>query len=209
MNTSDTPGSFTNNDGLANDDINATLERYLSYISALARKELPGTLGHCDSDDLVQNSLIKIWFILLVHGIDHPEAYIRRVVRNEMIDMARRYKPYQYLMSDDEGELCQGKALMTPGSEFGNPEDVVLQKEAVRERLNSMIDAMGTLRPRQKLATTCAIQDTARDIPEVEEVLEDSEIGDGVSWSQDRREKQRLQASLPPARRKLKKYMDL
>lgn len=80
------------------------------------------------------------------------------------------------------------------------------EKEALRERVNALIDVIHELHPRQKLAATCALQDCARDVPAMRETLREREM-DGEGWSQDEYERHLLQSSLSPARRKLKRLL--
>ncbi len=206
MATSNWPGPSAYDDDPGGDEINSFLECYLPYILALARGEIPGLFGYADSDDLAQDVLIKLWRVLLDHAIESPVAYIRRAVHNEKVGMARRYRPYHYLVRDEEGEVRQGDVMVAPGEAFKNPEEVYIEKEALRERVNALIDGIHKLHPRQKLAATCAMQDCARDVPAMRETLREREM-DGEGWSEDEYERHLLQSSFSPARRKLKRLL--
>ena len=208
MATSNWPGPSAYDDDPGGDEINSFLESYHSYILALARGEIPGLFGYYDSDDLAQDVLIKLWRVLLDHAIEFPGSYIRRSVHNEKVGLVRKHRPYQYLVRDEEGEIRQGEAMVTNSEVFKNPEEAYLEKEALQERLNTLMAVVDDrLHPRQKLAATCAMQDLARDVPDMRETLREREM-DGEGWPEDEYERHLLQSSFSPARRNLKRLLE-
>ncbi len=208
MATSNWPGPSAYDDDPGGDEINSFLESYHSYILALARGEIPGLFGYYDSDDLAQDMLFKLWRVLLDHAIESPGAYIRRAVHNEKVGLVRKHRPYQYLVRDEEGEIWQGDVMVAPGEAFKSPEEAYIEKETLRDRLNALIDVVNDrLHPRQKLAATCAMQDLARDVPDMRETLREREM-DGEGWPEDEYERHLLQSSFSPVRRKLKRLLE-
>src|SRR5438045_26854 len=77
-------------------NIDELLSKYISYIQDLVRKEFSQNIGPADCDDLVQDSLIKIWLILRGTTLTNPKAYIKRVVHTVVVDMVRKFKPHLY-----------------------------------------------------------------------------------------------------------------
>lgn len=194
--------------GPYDDDVEEFLENMFFYVCAAARREFPCGVGLYDTDDLVQEVLIKLWLITRKQAITSPKAYVRQVVRNEKIDLLRRDKPYTTLPVNEDGEICQGKVLLMGDEEYGSPEKMVVEKEALSERVSELRDVIAKLYPRQKLASLYRLKREA-DVPELEGMFGEDWV-DAEEWLEvDEYERQLLNSSYSPVRRKLAKRMNV
>src|SRR6185312_1594277 len=89
------------------------------------------------------------------------KAYIRAIVRSEVIDMVRIAKRHASasLPLDEDGELDQGRLLTTPSEGMQDPAYEVEQKEIDADILAHIVNEIVNLPPRQQYAAICAIKD--------------------------------------------------
>ncbi len=195
---------------LAHDFANEFLEQHDEYIKMLVWKKVQRSapshwIGDLEIDELVQRVRIKLWQALQKGTINNPRAYIQRVVDTVTIDVMRRYRRVLPLMRDEEGELYQGKLLIMPGKGMQDPADELEQKEAEIEALQRLIAAVRTLPPCQQYATICALKDRFDDLRKLVSAFKDLGIDiEKVCWPTERRDVQRLRASLSFSKRKLR-----
>src|SRR5438876_10781810 len=83
---------------IPNSDVNEILEHYDSFIRMLARKNMPRSITSADvidldMDELVQITRLKLWLALEKQDIRNMNAYIRRIVYNEAVNMVRQHNP--------------------------------------------------------------------------------------------------------------------
>src|SRR5712691_4050411 len=98
MDTSDLDGISAY---VSDSDIVEFLYLHLSYVHVLARQVFSRSVGPWDSDDLAQESLLKLLLTLRRTPITSPTAYIKRVVHSQAIDIVRKHKPDQPLLTDE------------------------------------------------------------------------------------------------------------
>lgn len=178
------------------------VQTYTQFVYDVARQIFPCSTGYVDSDDLAQESLLKLHLASQKMSIISPKAYIRQLVCRQAIDMWRKDKRHLHSTMDDEGELCQGKPIVSMSGEYANPEEIVVEREKLKEAVEAVIEVVSGLHQRQKLAAACTLHSRA-DIPELEESLSAIGIDRTVKWSEDGVEKQKLQSSYAPVRKKL------
>ena len=205
MTTSNLPGPSPYDNDLGLDEM---LE-YYDYILALARRQGPGSIGPIDSDDVAQEAFIKLWTVSQKQPIENPKAYIRRIVHTVEVDLVRKFKPqlYQALPIDEDGEIQEGKLVVTPGTELGDPETILEEKEAVEELMGELVAVVSELRPRQMHSTICTLKDRVDDLIQFTDALRENGIDSELEWPLEKAERQRLQASYSPAKRKLASNM--
>ena len=174
---------------------------YADFVYAVARQEFLCSVGYVDSDDLAQESLLKLHLIPQKETINCPRSYIRQLVHRQAIDMRRKDKAHQLIVTDDEGELQQGKAIVSMSEEYANPEDILIEKEKLKEALAVVVEVLGKLQPRQKLAAACTLH-SRTDMPELQEYLFTIGSGSPAIWPESAAEKQKLQSSYAPVRKK-------
>jgi DNA-directed RNA polymerase specialized sigma24 family protein len=190
------------------DFVNAFLEQYDPYIQMLVRKKLQRAstwVSDLEFDELTQRVRIKLWHTLQKGTINNPGAYIQRVVDTVTSDVMRRYRLVLPLMRDEEGELYQGNLLILPGKGMQNPAEELEQKEEELEALQRLIAAVLTLPPCQRYATICTLKDRFDDLRALVNAFKDPGIDiEEVRWPTERKDVQRLRASLSFSRRKLR-----
>lgn len=190
--------------------IGAILEQYNSYIVALAWKSIPRNVILPDNlsnavDELAQSVRIKLWLIARKQSILHPKAYIRRIVRNEVVNIVRQYKPLSSLPINEEGELYQGNLLISLGEGMHDPLEEVEQEEVIEHHIALTVEIVQKLPPRQQRAMICSLKDRANDTLRLIEALRCRKVNiESMDWPEEKEDVQRLKASLPTVREKLR-----
>ena len=190
--------------------LNECVEKYFPLILALARKAVPNNIGPVDSDDVAQEAFIKLLLISEKQPIKSHNAYIRRIVHTIVVDSLRKFKPHLYhaLPIDEEGEIREGNLIVTQSAELGDPEVIFEQKEAVEELMDELMDVVSELRPRQMHSTICTLKDRVDDLIQFVDALQEKGIDSELQWPLGKTERQRLQASYSPAKRKVAGFLD-
>ena len=182
------------------------MARLYPYIDAFVRRMARGTkIADLDLeiDDLIQVTLIKLWLRLKQRRIENPEAYIKSIVRNELIDMLRQHKPTVSLPVDGEGELYTGTVMVTPQAGMADPADEVEQEETVAALAANIADAVLSLPARQRQAMLSLLAERIDDVPQLVEAFNQRQVDVVAQWPEDKLERQRLLASLSVARKKV------
>jgi len=205
MTVSNLPGTspYDNDSG-----IDEMLE-YYEYILAVTWRQVPSNIGPIDSEDVAQEAFMKLWIISQKQPIENPKAYIRRIVHTAVVDMVRKFKPhlYQTLPVDEDGEIQEGNLVVIPSAELGDPETILEEKEAVEELMGELVDVVSELRPRQMHSTICTLKDRVDDLIQLVDALQEKGIESELQWPLGTTERQRLQASYSPAKRKVASYI--
>ena len=205
MTVSNLPGTspYDNDSG-----IDEMLE-YYEYILAVTWRQVPSNIGPIDSEDIAQEAFMKLWIISQKQPIENPKAYIRRIVHTTVVDMVRKCKPhlYQALPVDEDGEIQEGNLVVIPGAELADPEAILEEKEAVEELMGELVDVVSELRPRQMHSTICTLKDRVDDLIQFVDALQEKGIESELQWPLGTTERQRLQASYSPAKRKVASFI--
>ncbi|GHO52675.1 sigma factor [Ktedonobacter robiniae] len=122
----------------------------------------PG-MAECECDEIVQGVLIKLARLLPRTTIEHPQAYLQRAVKSEIIDHCRRRQQTYPLLTNDEGEP-QGVPLLALSQGMGDPLYEILQRIAFEELLDKLVAAILTLPPVQKKAAICHFREQVDDL---------------------------------------------
>ena len=123
--------------------------------------------------------------------------------------MVRKFKPhlYQALPVDEDGEIQEDNLVVIPGAELGDPEAILEEKEAVEELMGELVDVVSELRPRQMHSTICTLKDRVDDLLQFVDALQEKGIESELQWPLGTTERQRLQASYSPAKRKVASFI--
>ena len=197
------PSPYDNDSG-----IDEMLE-YYEYILAVTWRQVPSNIGPIDSEDIAQETFMKLWIISQKQPIENPKAYIRRIVHTAVVDMVRKFKPhlYQALPVDEDGEIQEGNLVVIPGAELADPEAILEEKEAVEELMDELVDVVSELRPRQMHSTICTLKDRVDDLIQFIDALQEKGIESKLQWPLGTTERQRLQASYSPSKRKVASFI--
>ena len=203
-------------DAVSVDDINELLIQIEPFICVLARKLVPYNVFSSDIlemeiDEIVQNTRIKLWTALQKERITKLNAYAARIVYNESINVARRYRRTTSLTFNEDGEIYigTGHTLLTgsyqeavdPAREFERQEEIIDSAEQAAKKVLA-------LPPRQRQAMLCALKDRVIDIsPLVDTFIKNGLDIEAADWSDRKDEIQRLRASLSVARQRLRAGM--
>jgi DNA-directed RNA polymerase specialized sigma24 family protein len=191
-------------------DAEQILKQFDAYIITLARKMIPRKLVppevlDLEIDELAQKVRIKIWHACQSSPIINPKAYINRVVRNESIDMLRQYRPMPPLPLDDDGELYQGEQLVRQSEEMQDPATVLEGEETLADYILKAVDGILALPPCQEQAIICSLKDQVDDVARLIRAFKERNRDiEGVNWPAEKRDRQRLNASLTVSRQKLR-----
>ena len=199
------PSPYDNDPGI--DEI---LE-YHEYILAVTRRQVPCNIGPIDSEDIAQEAFVKLWIISQRQPIENPKAYIRRIVHTTVVDTLRKFKPhlYQALPVDDDEEIQEGNLVIIPSAELRDPEAILEERETVEERMGELVNVVSELRPRQMHSTICTLKDRVDDLLQFVDALQEKGIESDLQWPLETTERQRLQASYSPAKRKVASSMSV
>lgn len=160
-------------------------------------------------DVIKQNVRIKLWHALEVRAIRYPRAYIRTIIKNALNDLGRECKPPEQLPLDDYGEVSQGIVLVYLSEGWGNPEQVVVQREDMDNRLDMASEAMLVLPPRQQLAMVCSLIKRVDDIVQLKNAFGLHQVPiEMEDWPDDVVDAQRLKALISVARHKIARFME-
>lgn len=191
------------------DFVSAFLEEYDVYIQSLVQTQFPFATFTADVvdleiDEMVQLIRIKLWLILQKRPIHHPKAYIRKTAHTIKIDTIRQRKLFPLPVNDD-GELCNGNVLITPGKGMRDPAYEVDAQEVDPDTLRWIAANVEALPSRQQFALICRLKDTIDDALVLVASLQNLDVDpETVHWPEDDDdEKMRLKASLSVARKKL------
>lgn len=211
METIGTPGPSTSD---ADPDIESILEEVDIYIQALAWKGIPyssSSFTHVDFDvdDLAQRSRIKLWQALQKKNIENPRAYLRTIVRNEIVNLVRQFRDHLPLRTDIDGELSADFMLETSNEELDSPEYIIEQKEVVADLLSDLAKAISKLHKRQQQVTFCTVKDRVDDLHQFVEVCKEYGLNTGLEWPAEDDERHLLQASFGAAKRNIAQFMNV
>jgi len=193
-----------------NTDIDEILEHCDSLIRSLARKNFPYTITSAaaidlDIDELAQITRFKFWLALQKQDIRNTNAYIRRIVHNEAINMVRQHKPVESLNTNDEGEPYLAHTMMASNHVIQEPAEKVEEEEMLSSYSSKLVQNILELPPQQQRAMICALKDQIVDIlPLVDTFLLYGIDIESIHWPESKKELQRMRASLSVARRKLR-----
>jgi len=195
---------------IPNSDVDDILEYYDDFIRMLARKNMPRSITSADVidldiDELVQITRLKLWLALQKQDIRNMNAYIRRIVYNEAVDMLRQHKPILSLVTNDEGELYQAHIMIASGQEIQDPLEEIEQEEMLKSYSSKLTESVPKLPPQQQRAMICALKDQIADIiPLVDLFLPFGIDIENIHWPETECELQSVRTSLSIARKKLR-----
>jgi DNA-directed RNA polymerase specialized sigma24 family protein len=186
-------------------EISRLLEQQDPYIRKLAYEILRYDYR---IDDLVQLSRIKLWQAARARPIINPKAYIRCIVRSAYVELMRQKKTEDQFLVNEEGELVSGHVLFGPGEGMRDPLEIIESCDALRERLNMLVDIVITLPPRQRKAFICRLKDRIDDPSLLVEACRERKLDiESEHWPTDQIDRRNLQSSCAWANQKIKKLM--
>jgi DNA-directed RNA polymerase specialized sigma24 family protein len=192
-----------------------TLEQYDQYIVALVRQSALRSTNFArpeqfdlEVDETVQRVRIKFWQALSKKPIKYPKAYLRVIVANEFHDLSRKPRQPLPLLTDEDGEWFLGNGEELEKAWEVDPADVFEESESLAELMDSAVDALAKLSPRQQQAMICELNekiDTTLQL--IQSLREHCVEVETVDWPEDEAARILLKASLSPARHKMAKYL--
>jgi len=191
-------------------DLDEIMEHYDSFIRTLAQKNIPHAITSADTidldiDELAQITRFKLWLALQKQDIRNMNAYIRRIVHNEAINMVRQHKPIGPLNTDDEREPYLAHTMIASSQAIQDPTERIEEEEMLSIYSSKLVQNVLELPPQQQRAMICALKDQIVDIlPLVDMFLPYGIDIESIHWPESKKELQRMRASLSVARRKLR-----
>lgn len=181
-------------------------EKVKRVVCSLRRRTLPIVQDSFDPElvDIAQKVHIHFWQKLEEkQPILNPEAYLTTMIIHQCYDEARKYaregKLQLFSMMERES-VYEAKALIEPGAGMADPALEHGRKYDLASLLHRIAFAISKLPPRQKLAMTCELLEKGDNLAWIIDALTIYGVNTEVQWPQDKKAKQKLQASLPPAR---------
>jgi RNA polymerase sigma factor (sigma-70 family) len=160
-----------------------------------------------ETDEVVQRVRIQLWYALQRTAIEKPKAYVRRMVRNEVLQLIRRNKSTTPLLLDHDGELFQGNPLSI-GTRAEDPAEQVEEDFTATHSLESVLDAINEFPPRQRDAMLMSMKESVDDILGLQKACEVRHIElECINWPEDQKAKLLLRASLSVGRRRLREQL--
>ena len=190
-------------------DVDTSFEPMYSVVLSVVHHMYPGTIGPADEDDIANETAFKVWRYWETNPIDHPWAFISLVVRSVKSDMYRKFNPslYQDFPRDESGNINESLLPSQDASLEADPEWVVLQDENYAELIDRVAGAIKKLEKRQRQAAICTSKKRLDEWSRLAIALEEREIDTTPEWPENPTEKQCLQASFSPAKRKIAQYL--
>ena len=191
-------------------EIDEILRQNDGYILALAREQVARRLVSLEVldleiDELAQRSRIKLWKTLQKRQISNVKAYLRCIVRSESIDMIRCHKPHFPLPVDEDGELFQGNALVSPGEGMQDPLYELEQREMAAEYITRVAEALRAFPTCQQRVMICSLKERLDDVPLLTKAFKKCDIHiECMRWPAKKKEKKNLKASISITRKKLR-----
>lgn len=194
------------------------LVRYNSYIVALVEKMARRSSNiartevlDLEIDEIVQRVRIKLWHALEGKHIEHYQAYIRTMVRNEFNDLSRKRKPPLPLLTDEDGELYMGDgvdAMITESEGMGDPADEFEAGENLDGLMDCAASAVSRLSPRQQRSIGCLLNEQIDARIPLIQAFEKHDIDiEAQVWPEDETDKKLLKASLSAARHRIAEFL--
>lgn len=178
----------------------AEVEKQARRSSNLARPEVLDL----EIDEIIQRVRIKFWGALQEKHIEYPKAYIRTIVSNEFKDIPRRRRAPLPLLTDEEGELHQGAAILTQSEGMSDPAHEFEQKERLNEWIALAAFAVSALSPRQQQAMICLLKERVDNRIRLVDAFKQYKINiDTFEWPDNKVDETRLKASISVARHKI------
>jgi DNA-directed RNA polymerase specialized sigma24 family protein len=198
-------GSHSSASSTEPNEMSRLLEQQDAYIRKLAYE----ILRYDDRvDDLIQLSRIKLWQAASARPIINLKAYIRCIVKSAYVEIMRQKRAGDQLLMSEEGELLCGQILFEPGEEAHDPLEVIEAREALKERLNLLVDIIIALPPRQRRGFVCRLKDRVDDPSLLVKACKERELDiESEHWPADQIDRHNLEASVAWANRKIKKWM--
>ncbi len=192
---------------------NAILKRYDMYIVSQVHQigysyahNIHSSVLDLELDDIMQQVRIKFWRALERETIHYPYAYIKLIIQSQFIDMLRRQKHHLFLSLDDE--LIHDE-IEIGASPIADPAEIVVQQMDVSSSLQEMIKAVLALPPRQRYAMICLLKERVDDLRGLIEAFGANKMDiQTIRWPAEKAEKQLLQASLVPAKKRLARMLE-
>jgi RNA polymerase sigma factor (sigma-70 family) len=190
-------------------DIYETLIYSDAYIVNLARKTIPRAIIpqeilDLEIDELAQSTRIKLWHALNRRTVTNVKSYIRRIVHNSCVDIAREHGRITSLVTDEEDEAYQG-LLVAAGEGMQDPAYEIEREWMRRDSVERLVQCIVALPPRQRQAIICTLKDRVDDLFLLTKTFKDYGLDiNQIQWPKEREELQRMRAALTTARQKLK-----
>jgi DNA-directed RNA polymerase specialized sigma24 family protein len=193
-------------------DVESILVAYDPYIVSLMRKGTFTPLSFMDRDDITQQIRIKMMRALQEKSIHSLSQYMKSVAHNEYVSFMRRQKPALPLLDndDEEGLGCREDELVALQEGFRDPQIEFEATNSYHECLETMVRAILALPKVQMRVAICSIRDRMDDPLSLTTAFGRHNLDiSALQWPTDPKEKQRLQASYAPVRKKLAQVMGI
>ncbi len=156
-----------------------------------------------DVDELVQVTLIKLWQILLKQTVTYPTAYARRIIFHEVVNMVRRHNYCLPLQTSEDGEIVEGRTSRIEREEQQNPAEIFDVEVREQDTLAQVVDIIANMSLRQQQASICRLKERVDNLTQLVDALNSRNIESEVEYPENSYERQKLQSSYSPAKRKL------
>jgi hypothetical protein len=193
-------------------DVESILVAYDPYIVSLMRSGTFTHLSFMDRDDITQQIRIKMMRALQEKSIHSLSKYMKSVGHNEYVSFMRRQKPALPLRDndDEEGLGYREDELVALQEGFRDPQIEFEATNGYYERLEAMVRAILAMPKVQMRVAICSIRDRMDDPLSLTTAFERYNLDiSALQWPTDPKEKQRLQASYAPVRKKLAQVMGI
>ena len=187
-------------------DVESTLVAYDSYIVSLMRSSAYAHLSFMDCDDITQQVRIKMMRALQEKCITHLSRYMKSVAHNEYVSFMRRQKPTLPLLAndDEDGPGCRADELVALKEGFRDPQVEFEATNGYHECMETLVRAILVMPKVQMRVAVCFIREHMDDPLSLAAAFRRHNLDiSTLQWPTDPKERQRLQASYAPVRKKL------
>jgi DNA-directed RNA polymerase specialized sigma24 family protein len=181
------------------------LDPYIQFSAWKALRAVSTKVPDMEIDELIQRIRIKLWQAMRRRAVQSPQAYIRAIAHNEVLQMLRGHRSISPLPLSADGELLEG----TPLSIGTLAEDPAKQVER-KDYLVEVVDAIVMLPTRQRNAMLMSLKDRVDNPLALSQACNARKIDlERINWPhEDKEASLRLRASVSVARKKLHNLLD-
>ncbi len=187
-------------------DVESTLVAYDSYIVSLMKSGAYTHLSFMDCDDIAQQVRIKMMRALEEKCIHSLSQYMKSVAHNEYVSFMRRQKPTLPLLESDEEDIQGYRKDELIATQVGcrDPQVEFEASNSYNECIEVLVCTVIAMPKVQMRVAVCFIRERMDDPLSLASAFRrhDMDIST-LQWPTEPKERQRLQASYAPVRKKL------
>jgi DNA-directed RNA polymerase specialized sigma24 family protein len=186
-----------------NEEIRSVLERSRTHLLKMAWQQVSQIIKTREDADLIVDEIA-----VMERDIRHPQAYLQKILENEVISSVRKRQIALSLPLDNENELAYGEALVAVSKGMNDPLYELEQLETTQELLEKIIELAVSLPHRQKWALISSLKERIDDLAGLLDALNRHNLDADGFMPPSENEIPTYRTSLSIARKKLRERLN-